>query len=143
MQTIFSLNQAKNPLLFRQVLRAFRFSNDFEFHGSKTGVIKYRGLHWRIMSDDDIAVEIYGEAVTELPGPLKSASFELVYMYNFLYDAVCAEGFYEQPAAIAQVSIQCPAEDWIHEIAVQGATLQDANELYNQVVAGDLSPSHD
>jgi hypothetical protein len=91
------------------------------------------------MSSDDIAVEIYDELVTDLPDPLKYASYEM-HLYDFREDITLVPGWYKYRSAHAQVVARFPGSSTIYEVAVEAAKLYDMNELYRLIVAGDLLP---
>lgn len=133
MHTIFLMNKSKNTGLFPLVMQAFRTGTNV------SGVVKYRNLHWRLMSDEELAVEIYGEPVTKLPEALKYASFEL-YMYDFLDDGPIQLGEYKHRSAKAYAWVHTAGKRSVYEVVLIADNLRDLNEMYRLIIDGKVQP---
>lgn len=133
MQTTFLLRKQNNTSLFPSVMQAFRKES------VTTGVIFHRNLHWRLLSHEELSVEIHGAPVRDLPDPLKYASYELSF-YDFRDDVILETGPYKLGQAKGRVVGWFPGTSSIYEVEIWSSRLHDLNELYRLILAGEIKP---
>lgn len=135
MQTVFIVESLWNRELVERVIKRHQKL------GNGTDSLKYLDVEWRIVSEDELRIEILGVRIKTVPRVLRNVNYTIDF-YDYLANARFAAGLYLGIEAAAEVTVTTKANGkTLHKIKITGSSLRAVNNLYTLIIWRQIEPS--